>query len=92
MADAVKSMRQSDLSYDHDADVLDISIGAPTPVLTHEEPHGLLLVKDSKTGDLVGATVLDCEEHFRRLDDLSSLHALPVPEEMVARLKERPSL
>ena len=92
MAEAVKRIGQFELSYDPDADVLYVSIGEPRPALTQEEMHGLLLRKDPKTGDVVGATVLDYEEHFRQLTDLSWLERMPLPEELIVCLKERPRL
>lgn len=83
---------QFELSYDRDADVLYISIGSPRPAHTYEEEHRLLLRKDPRTGEIVGVTILDYEEHFRHLPDLSWLTTKPLPEELIAYLQERPML
>ena len=83
---------QFELSYDRDADVLYVSIGSPRPAHTHEEDEGLLLRTDARTGETVGVTILDYEEHFRQLADLSWLATKPLPEELIAYLWERPSL
>jgi hypothetical protein len=40
----------------------------------------------------VGVTILDYEEHFRHLPDLSWLATKPLPEELIAYLQERPTL
>jgi hypothetical protein len=40
----------------------------------------------------VGVTILDYEEHFRHLPDLSWLATKPLPEELIAYLQERPML
>ncbi len=90
MAAPVTCVGQFEFSYDRDADVLYISIGTPRPAHTYEDEHGLLLRKDPKSGETVGATILDYEEHFRQLLDLSWLTAKPLPEELIAYLRERP--
>ncbi len=83
---------QFELSYDRDADVLYISIGSPRLAHTYEEEQGLLIRKDPKTGETVGVTILDYEEHFRQLPDLSWLASKSLPEELIAYLRERPAL
>ncbi len=92
MAASITCVGQLELSYDRDADVLYISIGTPRPAYSYEDEHGLLLRKDPGNGELVGATILDYEEHFCRLPDLSWLTATPLPEEIIAYLRERPTL
>jgi uncharacterized protein YuzE len=71
MAASVTHIGQFELSYDRDADVLYISIGSPRPAHTYEEEQGLLIRKDPRTGETVGVTILDYEEYFRQLPDLS---------------------
>lgn len=78
------------LSYDRDADVLYISIGSPRDAYTYEEEHGLLLRKDPRTGETAGVTILDYEEHFRHLPDLSWLATKPLPKDLIEYLQKRP--
>ena len=92
MAASVTQVGQFQFSYDRDADVLYVSIGSPRPAYTAEDEHGLLIRKDPKSGETVGVTILDYEEHFHQLPDLSWLATKPLPEELVAYLRERPVL
>ena len=92
MATSVTHVGQFQLSYDRDADVLYVAIGSPRPAYTDEEEQGLLIRKDPQSGETVGVTILDDEEHFRQLPDLSWLATNPLPEELVAYLRERPVL
>jgi len=90
MAASVTRLGQFELSYDRDADVLCISIGSPRPAHTEEEEQGLLIRKDPRTGETVGVTILDYDEHFRQLPDLSWLATKLLPEELIVYLRERP--
>ena len=90
MTAPVMRVGQFELSYDRDADVLYISIGSPRPAHTYEEEEGLLIRKDPKTRETVGVTILDYEEHFCQLQDLSWLATKPLPEELIAYLRKRP--
>jgi uncharacterized protein YuzE len=92
METSIKRVGQFELSYDRDADVLYVSIGSPRPAYTYEEEEGLLLRKDPKSQELVGVTILDYEGHFRQLPDLSWLATKPLPEELIAYLRERPAV
>jgi uncharacterized protein YuzE len=92
MAVSIMRVGQFELSYDRDADVLYGSIGSPRPADTYEEEEGLLLRKDPKSQELVGVTILDYEAHFRQLPDLSWLTTKPLPEELIAYLRERPAV
>ena len=92
MAASITRVGQFELSYDRDADVLYVSIGSPRPAYTEEDEQGLLIRKDPKTREIVGITVLDYEEHFRQLSDLSWLATKPLPEELIAYLRKRPAL
>ena len=92
MAAPIMRVGQFELSYDRAADVLDILIGSPCHAHTYEEEQGLLIRKDPKTGETVGVTILDYEEHFRQLPDLSWLATKSLPEELIAYLRERPAL
>ena len=92
MEASIKRVEQFELSYDRDADVLYISIGSPRPAHAYEEEQGLLIRKDPKTGETVGVTILDYEEHFRQLPDFSWLATKSLPEELIAYLRERPAL
>ncbi len=64
-----RSAPRLDVLYDDEADVLYVSLGAPRPADTLPGEHGLLIRKDLKTGEVVGVTILDYEQHFRRLKD-----------------------
>ena len=92
MAAPVMRAGQFELSYDRDADALYISIGSPRPAHTYEEEQGLLIRKDPKTGETIGVTILDYEEHFRQLPDFSWLATKSLPEALIAYLRERPAL
>jgi hypothetical protein len=92
MAASIKYLGQCELSYDRDADVLYVSIGTPRPAYTYEDEQGLLLRRDPNSGETVGVTILDYEEHFRQLADLSWLATKPLPKELIAYLRERPIL
>ena len=92
MAVTVIRVGQFQLSYDRDADVLYVAIGSPRPAYTDEDEQGLLVRRDPKSGETVGVTILDYEEHFCKLVDLSWLATKPLPEELVAYLRERPVL
>ena len=92
MAVSITRVGQFELSYDRDADVLYVSIGSPRPAHTYEEDEGILIRKDPRTGETVGITILDYEEHFRQLSDLSWLTTKPLPEELIAYLRERPAI
>ncbi|MGE0824203.1 MAG: hypothetical protein AB7G75_22755 [Candidatus Binatia bacterium] len=52
----------------------------------------MLIRKDPQRGETVGVTILDYEEHFRKLTDLSWLATKPLPEELIAYLREHPVL
>ena len=78
-----------DISYDGEVDVLYISMGHPRATHAEEERDGLLIEKDATTGEIVGVTVLDYEQKFRRLRDLSWLIHLPLAKPMTHFLIER---
>jgi uncharacterized protein YuzE len=90
MATSITHLGQFELSYDRDADVLYVAIGSSRSAYTDEDEQGVLIRKDPKTGETVGVTILDHEEHFRQLPDLSWLATKPLPEELIAYLRERP--
>jgi hypothetical protein len=46
-----------------------------------EEEQGFLLRKDPQSGETVGVTILDYEEHFRQLPNLSWLSTKPLPKD-----------
>jgi uncharacterized protein YuzE len=89
MATPVVYLGKLEFSYDRDADVLYISIGPPQAAHTYEEEHGLLLRKDPDSGDTVGVTILDYEEYFRHLSDLSWLTTKPLPKDLIDYLQKR---
>jgi len=59
------------LSYDREADVLYLSIGAPRPAVSREVGDDVLLRVDPDTGAVVGLTVLN-------LSTRNDLDSLPV--------------
>jgi hypothetical protein len=71
--------------------VLYVSLGAPRAADTFPGEHGLLIRKDLKTGEVVGVTILDYEQHFRRLKDLSWVVESQLPSDLSAYLQLRPS-
>ena len=64
-----KRRNMAQLSYDRDADVLYLSIGAPRPAISREIGDDVLLRVDPDTGAIVGLTVLNLSTR----DDLDSL-------------------
>lgn len=77
-------------SYDRDADVLYVSVGSPRAASTEELDFGVLLRRDTATGEIVGVTVLDYAEHFRRLPDVSWLQGIGLPQQLESFLRDRP--
>ena len=63
--------RLMQVAYDHQADVLYVSIGEPRPAVSREIGDDVLLRVDSETGDIVGLTVLN-------LSSRSAHEVLPV--------------
>jgi hypothetical protein len=89
MAASGTHVGQFQLSYNRGADVLYVSIGSLRPPYTDEYKQGVLIRKDPKSGETVSVTILDYEEHFRQLADLSWLATKPLPGELVVYLRER---
>ena len=92
MAASVTHVGQFQLSYDRDTEVRYVTIGSPRPAYTDEDEQEVLIRRDPKSGKMVGVTILDYEEHFRQLPDLSWLATKPLPEELIAYLRECPIL
>ena len=86
-----RSASRLDVLYDDEADVLYVSLGAPRAADTLPGEHGLLVRKDMTTGEVVGVTVLDYEQHFRKLKDLSWLAESDLPSDLAIYLQLRPS-
>jgi uncharacterized protein YuzE len=47
------------LAYDHEADVLYLSIGDPRPAISHEVGDDVLLRIDPESGSVVGLTIFN---------------------------------
>ena len=77
--------------YDHEADVLYLSVGQPKPSSIIEDQEGLLIQRDLATGEVVGATVLDYQQRFRGLTDLSWILGLRLPQDLTNFLLRRPA-
>jgi uncharacterized protein YuzE len=75
--------------YDQEADVLYLSVGPPKPSSIIEDQEGLLIQRDLTTGDVVGATVLDYQQRFRELPDLSWILGLRLPQDLTDFLLRR---
>lgn len=75
--------------YDQEADVLYLSVGQPKPSSIIEDQEGLLIQKDLTTGEVVGATVLDYQQRFRGLTDLSWILGLRLPQDLTDFLLRR---
>lgn len=85
-------LRNLQISYDEDSDVLYVSIGEPRPALTYEEDGGVLIRRDPETQKVVGVTVVDYDHRFRALPDVSWLETKGLPSELVSYLKKRPPI
>ncbi|HEV3114000.1 MAG TPA: DUF2283 domain-containing protein [Candidatus Binataceae bacterium] len=79
-----------DISYDEDADVLYVSIGKPQVADTFDSEYGLLLRKDPKTQEIVGATILHYGGLFKKLLDRSWVKQLHLPDDLEAYLLDPP--
>ncbi len=66
-------------------------IGEPRNAVTYPEKEGLLIDRDQQTGQVVGATVLDYEQNFRKLIDLSWIMALKLQRDLTNFLIDRSS-
>jgi uncharacterized protein YuzE len=71
--------RLMQLVYNHEADVLYLTIGEPRPAISHEIGDDVLLRVDPGTGEGVGLTVLnlstrDARETLPVLAELQSAH------------------
>jgi uncharacterized protein YuzE len=86
-----KKLGNLSISYDRTADVLYVSLGEPTPAVTVEDRDGVLIRKDRKSGKPIAVTVLDYENRFRHLLDVSWLATRGLPNDLVAYLSDRPS-
>ncbi len=80
------------VSYNADGDVLYISIGEPRAALTVTDDEGLLIRRDPETYDIVGITILDYEQRFRRLPDVAWLESKSLPEELLDFVQRRPAV
>ena len=78
-----------EIDYDDEVDVLYLFVRHPKSLDTSQERDGLLLDKDHQNGEVVGVTVLDYEQKFRGLADLSWLMRLPLPRPITTFLIER---
>jgi hypothetical protein len=90
MGAAVKHMDKVKVSYDRGGDVLYLSIGEARPAITKGERNGLLIRTDPQTHEVVGLTILDYEEKFRRLADFSWIEEEHLPDEIMDFLKSPP--
>ena len=52
------------ISYDHDADVVYISLGRPLKAISEEVDEDVLARYSPRTGDLVGMTILNFSKRF----------------------------
>jgi uncharacterized protein YuzE len=85
-----RQLGRLDVSYDREVDILYLSIGHPRRANTVEDRDGLLLLKDLDTAQVIGVTVLDYDQKFRRLRDLSWLmKRRDLPRDIVNYLIER---
>jgi uncharacterized protein YuzE len=75
--------------YDQEADVLYLSVGPPKPSSIIEDQQGLLIQRDPKTGEVVGVTVLDYQQRFRELPDVSWILGLRLPQDLTDFLLRR---
>jgi len=88
-----KEIGKIQVLYDAENDVLYISLGEPCAALSLPDDEGLLLVRvDPQIHDVIGLTILDYEQQFRRFPlDLTWLKGKPVPIEILIFVQNRPS-
>jgi len=75
--------------YDQEADVLYLSVGPPKPSSIVEDQEGLLIQRDLSSGEVVGATILDYQQRFRELPELSWILGLRLPQDLTDFLLRR---
>jgi uncharacterized protein YuzE len=51
--------------YDHEGDILDISIGEPKEAISEEIGDDILIRRDIHTNEVVGFTILNFEKRFQ---------------------------
>ncbi len=66
------------IAYDHEADMLYLSVGVPRRAISREIGDDVLLRVDPNTGDVVGLTILNLStrDHLTNLPIHIDLHAL----------------
>ena len=92
MAVKPKAIGKLRVLYDPENDILYISLGEPRSALSLPDDEGLLLVRvDPQTREVIGLTILDYEQQFRRFPaNLTWLKDKSVPTEILSFIQNRP--
>lgn len=64
--DAQRTLKQINVSYDKESDVLYMSEGRPREAICQMLDHGVIVRKDAKTKEVVGFTIVDFISHFSK--------------------------
>lgn len=88
-ASVARQIGRLDVMYDEEVDVLYLSIGEPRPAHSSEVRDGLLVDRDPVTAEVMGVTVLDYEQKFRRMLELSWVMDVRLPRDITTFLIER---
>ncbi|UCB57523.1 MAG: DUF2283 domain-containing protein [Candidatus Omnitrophota bacterium] len=62
--DRQKTASQLRISYDKEADVLYLSIGAPKKAISDIEENGVIIRRDPNTNHVLGLTIIDFARNF----------------------------
>ena len=75
--------------YDSEGDVLYLSVREASFSDAFKQRDGLLIDVDRENKEVIGVTVLNYEEKFRKLPDLSWVRTLQLPHALTDFLTER---
>lgn len=61
------------MSYDKAGDVLDVSLGDPTPAISEEVEDDFFVRRHPVSGEIVGFSVLNFEKWFKEVQEYKTL-------------------
>lgn len=61
------------MSYDKEGDVLDVSLGDPTPAISEEVEDDFFVRRHPVSGEIVGFSVLNFEKWFKEVQEYKTL-------------------
>jgi len=61
------------MSYDKEGDVLDVSLGDPTPAISEEVEEDFFVSRHPVSGEIVGFSILNFEKWFQEVREYKML-------------------